>query len=164
MPQVFIGVGSNIEREKNICSAIKIMRERFGTLLTSPVYESKAFGFVGENFYNLVVGLETELGPGELNESLRNIESMFRRKWDEPRFAPRTLDLDLLLYDDLVCDEKHLQIPREDVTKYAFVLKPLADIAGDLTHPVTHQQYSDLWNSFDNHEQKVWPVDIDIEA
>ena len=164
MAQVFIGIGSNIERDKNIRSGIKIMRERFGNLLTSPVYESKAFGFEGENFYNLVVGLETELNPGELTESLHNIEFMFGRKRDEPRFALRTLDLDLLLYDDLVCDEEHVQLPRKDVTRYAFVLKPLAEIAGDLTHPVTGQQYSDLWHNFAKHEQELWPVDFDIDA
>ena len=108
--------------------------------------------------------METELSPSELTKSLRNIESMFRRKSDAPRFAPRTLDLDLLLYDDRVCDKKHLQIPRKDITKYAFVLKPLADIAGDLTHPVTGQQYSDLWNNFTKLEQDIWPIDIDIDT
>ncbi|MFQ5661617.1 MAG: 2-amino-4-hydroxy-6-hydroxymethyldihydropteridine diphosphokinase [Gammaproteobacteria bacterium] len=164
MARVFIGIGSNIEREQNIKSGIKVLRERFGSLTISPVYESRAVGFEGDNFLNLVTAFDTELPLEELEKTLHEIEFMFGRDRREPRFSPRTLDLDLLLFDDLVTHEGHLQIPREDITKYAFVLKPLADIAADSVHPVTGQTYSDLWNRFDKQGQELWRVDINFDS
>ncbi len=163
MAQVFIGVGSNIDPERNIKSGVKAMRQCFGELVISPIYESVAVGFEGDNFYNFVVRFETELSPKELAKRLHEIEFEFGRNKHETRFSSRTLDLDLLLYDDLVIDQDHLQIPREDVLKYAFVLKPLAEIAGELTYPVTGERYNELWNRFDKQCKDLWSVNIDLD-
>ena len=153
LAQVFIGVGSNIDREQNIRSGIRALREQFVRVTSSTVYESTAVGFAGENFYNLVVAMETGLTPKELQDSLHDIENQYGRKRGDSRYVSRTLDLDLLLYEDLVSDEDGLQIPREDVTKFAFVLCPLSELA---------VPYTDLWAAFEQGEQKLWPVDLDI--
>ena len=163
MAKVFIGVGSNINREQNIRSAIALLRVRFGELLLSPVYESEAVGFEGENFYNLVVALESDLEPQQLTRVLHEIETECGRERNSRRFAPRILDLDLLLYDDYVSDREDLHVPREDIITYAFVLRPLADIAGDLHHPVTGVSYRELWQAFDSSVQSLWPANLDLD-
>ncbi len=162
LAQVFIGVGSNIDREENIRAGLRELRIQFSNVNISTIYETIAVGFKGDNFFNLVVGLETDLTPKELQEKLHEIESQFGRKRGGPRYVSRTLDLDLLLYDDVVCEEEGIQIPREDVTKFAFVLRPLSEIAGYLRHPVLGECYADLWKAFKEHDQQLWPVELEL--
>lgn len=162
MAQVFIGVGSNIDRENNIRAGIHALQQQFINVVTSTIFESSAVGFAGDNFYNMVVSMDTELAPAELQQTLHEIENRFGRKRGGPRYVSRTLDLDLLLYDDLVCDEDGLQIPREDVTKFAFVLRPLAELAGELRHPVLAESYANLWSAFAQSDQELWPVKLDL--
>lgn len=162
MAQVFIGVGSNIDRDENIRSGIRVLREQFSKVITSTLYETRAVGFEGDNFYNMVVSLETELEPRELQDKLHDIENQFGRTRGGPRYVSRTLDLDLLLYDELVCDEEGLQIPREDVTKFAFVLLPLSEMAGELKHPGSTKHYKDIWKDFDQTGQELWAVELDL--
>ncbi len=162
MAQVFIGVGSNIDREDSIRSGIRSLRQHFSNVIISTLYESNAVGFEGDNFFNMIVGMETELPPRELQEKLHDIENQYGRKRDGPRYVSRTLDLDLLLYDDLICDEDDLQIPREDVTKFAFVLLPLSELAGELKHPVMKVSYADLWAAFEQSDQSLWPVELEL--
>lgn len=161
MARVFIGVGSNIDRQNNIRAGILALHQQFANVVTSTIYESSAVGFAGDNFYNLVVSMETELAAAELQTKLHEIENQFGRKRGGSRYVSRTLDLDLLLYDDLIFDEDGLQIPREDVTKFAFVLRPLSELAGELRHPVLAESYSDLWLAFEQPDQQLWPVKLD---
>jgi 2-amino-4-hydroxy-6-hydroxymethyldihydropteridine diphosphokinase len=162
MAKVFIGVGSNINREQSICSGIRSLRNQFNDVKLSAVYESKAVGFEGDNFYNMIASLETELPPREFQEKLHDIENQFGRKRGGPRYVSRTLDLDLLLYDDLVCDEEGLQLPREDINKFAFVLLPLSEMVAELKHPVLGQSYADLWRDFDKSDQDLWIVELKL--
>jgi len=162
LAQVFIGVGSNIDREENIRAGLRELRTQFSNVNISTIYETIAVGFEGDNFFNLVVGLETDLTPKELQDKLHEIESQFGRKRGGPRYVSRTLDLDLLLYDDVVCEEEGIQIPREDVIKFAFVLRPLSEIAGYLRHPVLGECYTDLWKAFKEHDQELWPVELEL--
>ena len=145
MPRVFIGVGSNVEPEHNIARGVAQLRAAFGPILCSPVYTNPATGFVGDDFYNLVIGFDTALALDAIGARLREIEQAHGRHRGEVKFAPRTLDLDLLTYGDTVLTTAQLTLPRADILEYAFVLRPLADIAPDERHPLTHATYRELW-------------------
>ncbi|MFO1417629.1 MAG: 2-amino-4-hydroxy-6-hydroxymethyldihydropteridine diphosphokinase [Methylotetracoccus sp.] len=149
MPEVFVGIGTNIDRERNLASALQHLSEAFGTLRCSSVYETEAVGFVGDPFLNLVVSFETELSVPELVGLLADIERGHGRQRDSRKFAARTLDLDLLLYGDTVVRQEKLRIPREEITRYAFVLEPLAELAPDHRHPVLGISFARLWSEFD---------------
>jgi 2-amino-4-hydroxy-6-hydroxymethyldihydropteridine diphosphokinase len=149
MARVFVGIGSNIDREHNIGRGLALMRRHFGELLLSGVYRTKAVGFEGEDFFNLVAGFDTELAPDTVVRLLRAIETTHDRSRSPSRFSARSLDLDLLLYGDLVRHDGVVDVPRADIVKYAFVLEPLAEIAADLCHPETGERFADLWARFD---------------
>ncbi len=153
MTQIYLGLGSNIDRGKSIRTGIAALKLLYGNLQISPVYESKAFGFDGDDFYNLVIGFETEIEIDKIEAQLKDIEYQSGRKQDDASFSPRTLDIDLLLFNNLVCD-KH-ELPRIDIIKYAFVLKPLCDLAPELIHPVEKKSMNELWQSFDTSEQEI---------
>ncbi|MEW6646758.1 MAG: 2-amino-4-hydroxy-6-hydroxymethyldihydropteridine diphosphokinase [Pseudomonadota bacterium] len=162
MARVYVSIGSNIEREQNIRAGVADLKARFGTLLLSSVYESEAVGFAGDSFYNLVAGFDTKLTPQQVAAELRAIEEAHGRERNGPRFSSRTLDIDLLLYDDLVLHEGKLEIPRDEITKNAFVLWPLAEIAPQLEHPQAGVSYSALWEAFDRQSQPLWPVEFQL--
>ncbi len=142
---VYVSLGSNVERDRNIRLAIKEMRTTFGDLRLSPVYESASVGFDGSDFLNLATGFETESDVRDVVEELRAIEERLGRDRTQARFSPRPIDLDILTYDNLVMDKPGIQIPRHEILQNAFVLKPLCDIAPDTLHPVVKQDYQSLW-------------------
>lgn len=146
MTQVYVGIGSNVEPEQHVVKAVDLMRARFGRVKLSPIYRNKAVGFEGDDFLNAVAGFETSLAVPELKTALDGIEVRCGRERGAARFAPRTLDLDLLLYGDKV--DEALRLPRKEILKYSFVLKPLADIAADQRHPVSGETYAELWERF----------------
>ncbi len=159
MAQIYISIGSNIEPEKYIKNSIQALRQRYGQLQISSVYESEAVGFEGNNFYNLVVGAQTEDTPQQIHETLRQIEHDNARQRNAAKYSARTLDLDLLLYDDWVIKDESLNIPRSEIEKYAFVLQPLAEIAPDAVHPQLNKTYQDLWQTYDK-KQPLWIIDF----
>ena len=162
MAKIYISIGSNIEAEKNIRNAIHALQEYYGKLILSSVYESESVGFDGDNFLNLVVGLNTDENVHEVVATLRKIEDKNGRDRSGPRFSPRVVDLDLLLYDDLILKEDKLELPRDEITKNAFVLQPLDEIASQLIHPVTGKTMCDHWVSFDKESQKLWTINFKI--
>ncbi len=152
MARAYVSIGSNVQPEPHIRSCLQVLRENFAPLIVSTVYRNKAIGFQGDDFLNLVVGFDTEQAVRPLVARLRDIEVAHGRRRDAPKFSPRTLDLDLLLYDDLVLEAGGLQLPRDEITHYAFVLGPLAEIAGDLRHPIFGTTFAELWAAFDKTE------------
>lgn len=160
MARVYVSIGSNIGREKNIRGALQSLEQRYGKLFRSSIYETGAVGFDGDNFFNLVAGFDTQESPAQVAEQLHHIEDLHGRNRDGPRFAARTLDIDLLLYDDLVLRDSGVNIPRDEITRYAFVLKPLAEIAGGMRHPVLNRTFADLWAAFDDSDQILWPAEF----
>jgi 2-amino-4-hydroxy-6-hydroxymethyldihydropteridine diphosphokinase len=149
VPSVYLGLGSNIEPQKNLKSALRELEARFGELEASSVYRSKAYGFDGDDFLNMVVRLDTTLEPAEIYAELEKIHDLAGRNRDERGYSSRTLDIDLLLYDDLVVNEPPLRLPRPDVLGFSFVLGPLVEIAPELVHPETHQNLKSHWEQFD---------------
>jgi 2-amino-4-hydroxy-6-hydroxymethyldihydropteridine diphosphokinase len=148
MARVYLSLGSNQEPHRYLRVALDELRARFGALDVSPAYRSAAVGFDGPDFINLAVGLDTDLSPESLNDWLHALEDRHGRRRDVPRYADRTLDLDIVLYDDLVAQGAgHLDIPRKEL-KHAFVLKPIADIAPALRHPVSGRSMAQLWAEF----------------
>ena len=160
MARIYISIGSNIEAEQHLRLAIAELREHYEDILLSSVYESEAVGFEGDNFLNMVVGLDTDEDVRRVVQTLRQIEDRHGRVRNGPRFSARTLDLDLLLYDDLVMKEKGFELPRGEITHNAFVLWPLAEIAPDLVHPSERQAIAILWQGYDKDSQKLWPISI----
>lgn len=149
MTRGYISVGSNIDKELNILSSLRALSQFFGDLIISSTYESEPVGFSGDTFYNLIVGFDSELDVKTITKQLRQIELDHGRTRDCKKFSARTLDLDLILYGDLIISDGRLQIPRDEIERYAFVLEPLAEIAGDLKHPVSKISYRELWEKFD---------------
>lgn len=144
--RVFVSAGSNIEPRANLEAACAALKQHYGEIELSPLYRSPAAGFNGPPFLNLVAGFRTEEGPAEILERLAELETNAGRDRSAGKFSSRTLDLDLLLYGDRI--DAALKLPHPDIERYAFVLKPLADLAPDLRHPVTGVAFSEHWESF----------------
>ncbi len=160
MTTIYISLGSNIERHKHINAGVAGLLKHFEDVALSPVYESEAVGFEGSHFYNLVASAKTSLSIAEVVAILKEIEDNNGRVRGGEKFSARTLDLDLLMYDQQVCDTP-VELPRDEILYNAFVLRPLQDIAPQLNHPQKHQTMAQLWQGFDSREQSLWPVDFD---
>jgi 2-amino-4-hydroxy-6-hydroxymethyldihydropteridine diphosphokinase len=148
MKPAYLGLGSNIDAGKNIASAIRSLQDSFTRVVLSPQYQSPAAGFEGANFINLVAKVETDMSPIHLKQWLFELENRHDRARNVPKFSDRTLDIDILLYGDLYLLSPALEIPREEILEYAHVLKPLADLAPDLLHPVRRKTITELWDEF----------------
>lgn len=161
MPTVFIGVGSNIDKHIHIPGVIDELSEKFGDIIVSPIYESVAEGFNGENFYNLVIAIETEMSPHDIRQYLRDLEAQHGRVRDSKnQFISRTLDLDQILYGNQQINDAWVNVPSSDITNYPFVLKPLTDIAGEMIHPILRRTFNQLWDSFDKQNLNLQQVQI----
>lgn len=162
MPEVFVGAGSNIEPRRHLAAGLVALARQFGILRLSPVYRNSPVGFDGEDFLNMVVAFDTGDPVEEVAAALAAIEAAHGRTRAEPKFSPRTLDLDLLLYGDLVVDAGGVQLPRDEITRYPFVLKPLADLAGERLHPVLGRSFGELWDEFDDARHPLLRVAADF--
>jgi len=159
MGRAYLSLGSNIDAARWLGAAVDELRQRFGALDVSPVYRSAAVGFDGPDFLNLAVALDSDLGPEALNAWLHALEDRHGRVRGGERYADRTLDVDIVLYDDLVLSgEGHLELPRGEL-RHAFVLKPMADIAPSLRHPVSGRTMGELWADFPFDSE---PVALDV--
>lgn len=145
--RAYVSVGSNMEPARYLRLALDELHRRFGPLLTSGVYRNHAEGFEGEDFLNMVVGFNTTAEPGQVIDELEHIHRLAGRVRGAGAFVSRTLDLDLILYGDRI--DAGLRLPRSDVTRYGFVLGPLAEIAPQLRHPVSGEIIGELWARFD---------------
>lgn len=163
MARIYISLGSNIEREAHTRAGIRALQQAFGELELSSVYESESVGFAGDAFYNMVIACDSHEDVHTTNKKLAEIEDANERDRSGPKFSSRTLDLDLLLYDDLVLSENNLTLPRDEILKNAFVLWPLAEIAPDLKHPVVNKTYAELWADFDRSRESLRPILFNLD-
>ena len=156
---VYLGLGSNVDARRNLASGLGALKRRFGEVLCSPLYQSRAVGFDGGDFLNACCLIHTELDPEALKAWLTDLEDRHGRRRDLPKFADRTLDIDILLHDDHTGRFGELELPRGEILKYAHVLKPLADLAPDLQHPETRKTFAEHWQEFTGDrslEQVAW--------
>jgi len=157
---VYVAAGSNIEPLKNLRFAIEALRAHYGALKLSSAYRNKAVGFEGEDFVNMAVGFETADSVEEVLARLHFIEEACGRPREAPRWAPRTMDLDVLLYDALVCERPGLVLPRPDLLKRSYMLAPLAEIAPTLVHPTDGRSMARLWAAFDGAAHAMVKVEL----
>lgn len=163
MATIYLGLGSNVDPQRHLAFGIDELRRRFGELVISPTYQGAAVGFDGDDFLNLVVSAESDASPEAIRDELEDIHRMAGRQRNEERFSSRTLDIDLLLAGDLVMAGPPIRLPRTDVLEYAFVLRPLADIAPDVRHPETGQTFLEHWQGFDRDSQPLTVVELDLD-
>lgn len=164
MSSAYVSVGSNIDRVRSLRNGVEAMQRCFGKLILSSVYESDAEGFEGDRFYNLVVRFNAN-DIDEVEQVLHRIEMDNGRAREAEKFSSRTLDLDLLLFGDAVLAGQGIYVPRKEITHYAFVLWPLAELAPELKHPISGKTYRQLWGEFRHaHPRKletIWPIEFD---
>jgi 2-amino-4-hydroxy-6-hydroxymethyldihydropteridine diphosphokinase len=151
MTRTHLSLGSNIDPERHLRAALDELGRRFGTLVVSPAYRMPAIGMQADAFVNLAVALDSDLDPVALNDWLHALEDRHGRRRDVPRWSSRTLDVDIVLVGDLVLQgDGHLDIPRAELA-HAFVLKPLADIAAEVRHPLLGASIDELWRAHAEH-------------
>jgi len=161
MPTLTLSIGSNIDATKNLRLANAALLVEFGNICCSTVYESEPVGFEGDNFLNLVAAIETNLPLTDIAVTLKHIEDLLGRDRNQPKFSGRTMDIDVLTFGDAVGGDCGMHLPRDEITRNAFVLRPLAELLPDQIHGPTGKTFGQLWNAFDQSRQKLWPIDFD---
>ncbi len=160
MTEVYVAAGSNVEPVENLRRALAELALRFPGMRHSRAYRNRAVGFEGEDFINLVVGFDTELPVADVIRQLQEVEALCGRARQAPKWAPRSMDLDILLYGDTVLDEPDLVLPRPDLLRRAYMLGPMAELAPALRHPTQGQSMHELWASFDRAAHPMQEVEI----
>jgi len=158
VPAVYVGAGSNVAPERNLARAVAELSREFPAARFSSWYRKRAVGFEGADFINLVAGFDTVLPLHAVLAKLRAIEALCGRPRAAPRWAPRSMDLDVLLYGELVCDEPDLKLPRPDLLRRAYMLGPLAELAPEVLHPTAHLPIGELWRRFDQAAHPLEPL------
>lgn len=162
MTHVVLSIGSNIEREKNIRFAISEIEKNYGRLDISPVYETSSVGFDGPPFFNLVAGFHCSDQVRKIRDCLRRIESAAGRIRGRKTFDSRVLDIDILLYGQHNLKDQGYNIPRDEIERFAYVLKPLADLYPDMVYPLTGETVIYMWQRFKLREQSIFITDFPI--
>lgn len=162
MTRVYLGLGSNVDAEDNLRLGIAELRRRFGELDVSMVYENAAVGFDGANFLNLVVGFDTGMRAADIHAEIERIHKLAGRERGDSKFSSRALDIDLLLYGDQVIVDPPIRVPRSDILKYGFVLRPLSELVPGLVHPQTGLTLATHWQQFDSQQHALSPVHLDL--
>jgi 2-amino-4-hydroxy-6-hydroxymethyldihydropteridine diphosphokinase len=163
MTQLVLSLGSNIERKKHIRFALRALKGLFGKLNVSPVYETRAVGFEGPDFSNLVVVADTSLELDALLGTIRRIENEAGRIREEKSFQSRNLDIDILLLGDANLHDQGRNIPRREIEHAAYVLKPLAYLLPDMCHPVSGQRFEEIWQAFRDDEPAPKRIDFVLD-
>jgi 2-amino-4-hydroxy-6-hydroxymethyldihydropteridine diphosphokinase len=160
----YVSGGSNLDAQHNLTHAARALRARHPGARFSRCYRNKAVGFDGPDFINFVVELPVAGDPALLKGELECIETQCGREPDAPKWAPRTMDLDILLFGDLVQNMQGLQLPRPDLLRWGFMLGPLTELAPRLLHPVLQRPLQELWQGFNRDANPLAPVTLDLNV
>lgn len=164
MTRVFVAAGSNVDAERNLRVASSELVRAFGKVEFSPAYQNVAAGFEGDDFINFVAAFDTDFLVRGVVAELQRIEGLCGRERDAPKWAPRSMDLDILLFGDMVCDEPGLVLPRPDLLRRAYMLGPMADVGGEVVHPLERRTISDLWERFDRDAHPLTRIELSLSA
>lgn len=160
MKGVILSLGSNIEPEKNLAEAWRRLAERFEVQAASPVYRSAAVDSPGaSDFHNAAVSLTTDLTPAVLkHEILRPLEAALGRRRNALKSAPRSIDLDLVLFGSLILDddEAGLHLPHPDLLTMAYVAVPCADVAPEMRHPLSGETLASIARRLASSSEVRW--------
>lgn len=160
----YVSGGSNLDTDRSLQQAARELKAGYPGARFSRCYRNAAVGFDGPEFINFVVELPVYGSPSALREHLQRIERLCGRPDAAPRWAPRAMDLDILLFGSQVIDDHGLTVPRPHLTRWAFMLGPLAELASGLSHPVLHKSIGELWAQFDQQAHALTPVAMDLNA
>jgi 2-amino-4-hydroxy-6-hydroxymethyldihydropteridine diphosphokinase len=158
--QVTLSLGSNIDRFKHINAALTALENEFGEVISSPIYESEAVGFDGSAFLNSIAIIYTQKSLTNVISVLKNIEDRHGRDRTGPKFSPRTLDIDVVTYGGFHGNHEGIELPRAELFKNAFVLRPMADLLPEDSVPGLTLSYAQLWQQFDQSKQALAPVNF----
>jgi 2-amino-4-hydroxy-6-hydroxymethyldihydropteridine diphosphokinase len=164
MSQVFVAIGSNIDPDTRLLQAARALKRSFPDARFSHCYRNPAFGFEGSDFVNAVVGFSTALPIAALLQVLREIEALCGREAAAPKWEPRAMDLDLLLYDVVVGSGPGYTLPRPDLRKRVYMLGPLTQLAPELLYPPSGPTMADLWRDFPRGEHSLVALELDLNA
>jgi 2-amino-4-hydroxy-6-hydroxymethyldihydropteridine diphosphokinase len=157
---VLVAAGSNVEPAANLRRALGALAARYPALRSSAAYRNRAVGFEGEDFVNLVLAIDTEDDVHAVIDHLHEAEALCGRERLAPKWAPRSMDLDILLYGDHVCDAPGLVLPRPDLVRRAYMLGPAAEVAPGMRHPTLGATLAELWSRFPREAHPLERVDI----
>ena len=164
MTPVFVALGSNIDPDARLRAAARLLKRQFADSRFSRSYRNRAVGFEGDDFINAVVSFSTDLPVPALLEALRAIEAACGRGREDPKWGPRAIDLDLLLYGDEVSEGPGYSLPRRDLLRRAYMLGPLAELAPALRHPQSGQSIGTHWAAFEQREHPLILTALDLNA
>jgi 2-amino-4-hydroxy-6-hydroxymethyldihydropteridine diphosphokinase len=164
MKLAYVSGGSNVDAERNLVLAARALKGRHPGARFSRCYRNRAVGFEGPDFINFVVELPVAGDPALLKGEIECVETQCGRRRDAPKWAPREMDLDILLFGDVVQDVPGLVLPRPDLLRWGFMLGPLAELAPGLVHPLEGRTIGELWAAFDQQANPLIPEALDLNA
>jgi 2-amino-4-hydroxy-6-hydroxymethyldihydropteridine diphosphokinase len=164
MPRIYIALGGNIEPETRLTEAARALKARFPDARFSACYRNPAVGFEGADFLNAAAEFSSELPVPELLQALHAIEEQCGRSRNDPKYGPRAMDMDLLLYGDQVGSGSGYTLPRPDLVRQVYMLGPMAELAPQLRHPLAGQSIEDLWTAMPKTAGVLTRTDPDLNA
>lgn len=162
--EALVALGSNIDPQQHLSRAARALRQRFTTLRFSACYRNPAFGFEGPDFINAVAAFSSSLPLEALLASLREIEQESGRGPADLKWGPRAIDLDLLLYGEMVGSGPGYTLPRPDLTRRVYMLGPLAELVPQRRLPPAGPTLAELWERYPREGHRLERVELDLNA
>jgi 2-amino-4-hydroxy-6-hydroxymethyldihydropteridine diphosphokinase len=164
MPRVYVAIGSNVQPDHWVPLAAHELRRRYPGVRFSACYRNPAYGFEGADFINAVAGFDTAQPVDVVLASCHEIEFLCGRRRDDPKWAPRAMDVDLLLYGDTVAETAAFRLPRPDLLRRVYMLGPLAEIAPELRHPTTGRTIAAHWQELSREPHSLEAIPLSLNA